>query len=181
MTSRKTLLAALSAAALIVATAAQQAEADPVAACSAFRASFLKATGDLKSDFVRPLTVTRGGAETDDVYDLVSSVPADAVLTCQGETLERFEANLSVPANAALLAGFARIQKAAMMAAFKWSDARAEGAMRTINSEADEYLKASIQRGDVVLAGKTEYHEGGSDLGMMYTPHRRTFVVVGQD
>jgi hypothetical protein len=172
--------AGLGAIMIAAAFAGSPATAAPVA-CSAFRTSFLKATSDLKSDFVRPLTVTRAGRERDDVYDLVSSVQADAVLTCRGETLERFEANLATPADPSLLAGFARIQKAAMIAAFKWTDAHAETAIRTINSEASEYLKASIQRGDVVLAGKTEYHEGGGDLGMMYTPHRRTFVVVGDD
>ena len=167
---------------VIVATAgAGRAEAAPVA-CSVFRSSFLKATGDLKSDFVRPLTVTRGGREKDDVYDLVSNLrAADAVLTCQGEKLSRFEANLSVPADPGLTAGFDRIQRAALTAAFKWSDAHAQTVMKTINSEAAEYLRASIQRGDVVQSGKTEYHEGGGDLGMMWTSARRTFVVVGED
>jgi hypothetical protein len=149
--------------------------------CSGFRAAFLKATSGLKSEFVRPLTVSRSGVQKDDVFDLTSSVPADAVLTCSGETLKRFEINVAVPADPALLAGFARLQKAAMTSAFKWTDAHAERAMREINAEAEDYLKASVQRGDVVLAGKTEYHEGGGDLGMMDTPHRRTFVVVGDD
>jgi hypothetical protein len=150
--------------------------------CAVFRASFLKATSDLKSDFVRPLTVTRAGSEKDDVYDLVANLPqTDAVLSCRGDAVERFEANLSLPADASKIAGFSRIQKAAIASAFKWPDSRVEGVMRTINAEADEYLKASIQRGDVVLSGKTEYHEGGGDLGMMYTPRRRTFVVVGDE
>ena len=39
--------------------------------------------------------------------------------------------------------------------------------------EAAEYMRASEQRGDVVIAGKTEYHEGGSDLGMIFTPTER--------
>ena len=79
------------------------------------------------------------------------------------------------------MAGFDRVQRAALVAAFKWSDAHAQSVIKTINTEADEYLKASIQRGDVVQAGKTEYHEGGGDLGMLWTPKRRTFVIVGAD
>lgn len=157
------------------------ARAAPVS-CSAFRDSFQKATVELKSDFVRPLTVTRNGSEKDDVFDLVGAFPeTDAVLTCRGEALERFEANLVVPADATKLATFSRIQKAAIMAAFKWPDARAESVARKINSEAEEYLKASIERGDVVYEGKTEVHQGGGGLGMMYTQTRRTFVVVGDE
>jgi hypothetical protein len=170
---------ALAAAALAASLSGSPARAAS-ASCTAFRNSFLKATSDLKSDFVRPLTVTRAGSEKNDVYDLVSTLPqTDAVLSCRGETLERFEANLATPADPTKIAGFTRVQKAAVMAAFKWPESRTEGALRTINAEADEYLKASIERGDVVQAGKTEYHEGGGDLGMMYTPRRRTFVVVG--
>ena len=50
-----------------------------------------------------------------------------------------------------------------------------------MNGEAAEYLRASIERGDVFLAGKTEYHEDGSDLGMIWTKTDRTFIIVGSE
>lgn len=172
--------ACLGAVTVLAALGTAPASAAPVA-CSVFKASFLKATSDLKSDFVRPLIVSRGGPSKDDVFDLVSSERVDGVLTCRGETLERFEAKIPAPAPPGLTASFEHVQKAAMMAAFKWPQARADSATRTINTEAAEYLRASIQRGDVVLAGKTEYHEAGGDLGMMWTPTQQTFVVVGEE
>ena len=56
---------------------------------------------------------------------------------------------------------------------------RASTAVRTMSREAEEYLRASNQRGDHVVAGKTEYHEGGADLGMIWTARDRTLIIVG--
>ena len=48
-----------------------------------------------------------------------------------------------------------------------------------MSREAEEYLRASNQRGDVFVAGKTEYHQGGADMGMIWTPRDRTLIIVG--
>ncbi|HUZ67009.1 MAG TPA: hypothetical protein VMU56_05015, partial [Beijerinckiaceae bacterium] len=62
-----------------------------------------------------------------------------------------------------------------------WTPPHAKSVAKKINTEAAEYLKASIQSGDVVLSGKTERHVAGGDLGMMWTPAQHTFVIVGSD
>ena len=48
-------------------------------------------------------------------------------------------------------------------------------------SDADEYLRASLQRGDTYNAGKVEYHQGSAyDLGMIWTPSDKTLIVTTQ-
>lgn len=172
--------ACLGALAILGSLARGPALAAPVA-CSAFKAAFLKATSDLNSNFVRPLIVTRRGPSKDDIYDMISNVRVDGTLRCRGEALRRFEAKIPVPANPGLVASFEQVQKAALVAAFDWSPAHAGSIIRKINTEAAEYLRASIERGDVVFSGKTERHEVSGDLGMMWTPAQHTFVIVGED
>lgn len=164
--------------ALIV--SASSATAAPVS-CSAFKAAFIKLTPELKSSFVRPLIVSKGGPINEDLFDLVTNSKIDGTLRCRGETLRRFTATISVPADASLSKSFGRLQRAALTAAFAWPPARARSTAQKINAEASEYLKASVQRGDIVVSGKTEHHEVGGDLGMLWTPRERTFVIVGQD
>ena len=49
-----------------------------------------------------------------------------------------------------------------------------------MSADAQEYLVASRERGDVYVAGKTEEHQpGGVSLGLMATGSDRTFVIVG--
>jgi len=49
-----------------------------------------------------------------------------------------------------------------------------------MTADAQEFLSASRQRGDVYVAGKTEEHVPGSvSLGMMATDSDRTFIIVG--
>jgi len=166
--------------ALMVLTAIASASAAP-ATCSAFKAAFLKSTADLKSSFVRPLIVSRRGPSKDDIFQLVLSAQIDGTLHCRGETLERFQAQVTSGASGDLATSFERVQVAALMAAFKWNKARALGVSKKINAEASEYLQASIQSGDVVFSGKTERHEIGGDVGMMWTPAQHTFVIVDED
>jgi hypothetical protein len=170
-------------AALLSALAALTLAASPVTAapvtCQAFKADFIKAAADLQIDFVRPLVVSRGLSSADEVFDLVSQSQVDGSLRCRNDRLVRFEAKIAIPANEKLLERFARVQRAAVGAALKWPMPRVDAALTTMNQEAGEYLRASIERGDVYHAGKTEYHEGGSDLGMIWTPTDRAFIIVG--
>jgi hypothetical protein len=158
--------------------AATSASAAPIG-CDAFKAEFQKAVGDLKFDFVRPVIVSRGIVSNDDVFDLVSQTKVDGTLYCRNDRFRRFEARISVPADNGLLDRFQRVEKAGIEVALKWQPPRADQALRTMDQEADEYLRASIQRGDVYYSGKTEYHEGGADLGMIWTPHDRSLIIVG--
>ena len=156
------------------------ASAAPVT-CTAFRAEFLKAAPDMQIEFIRPVVVSRGVTSDDDVYDLVSPTKVDGSLRCRNDVLTRFEAKISVPADDKLVERFGRVERAAIAAALKWPTPRVEHALTTMNQEAGEYLRASIERGDVYHAGKTEYHEGGSDLGMIWTPTDRALIVIGSD
>ena len=50
-----------------------------------------------------------------------------------------------------------------------------------LTSDADEYLRASIQREDTYNSGKVEYHQGGGyDLGVIWTPTERTLIIATQ-
>jgi hypothetical protein len=91
----------------------------------------------------------------------------------------RFEVKIGMPADPATVTKFEQVQNAAVRAALGWAPARAARAVSTMSREAEDYLRASNQRGDHVVAGKTEYHEGGADLGMIWTGRDRTLIIVG--
>ncbi len=146
--------------------------------CGMFQSTFIRETGDVNAAFVRPLVVSRN-AQTGDFFDLVTNVRIDGLLQCRGDALMRFEVKVGLPSDAASLARFDQVLNAAVRAALGWQPARATTAIRTMNREAEDYLRASGQRGDYVVAGKTEYHEGGADLGMIWTAGERTLIIVG--
>ncbi|MDB5593223.1 MAG: hypothetical protein JWM36_184 [Hyphomicrobiales bacterium] len=146
--------------------------------CSAFQTNFVKEVPDVGASFVRPLVVSRSG-QSGEFFDLVTNSRIDGLLQCNGEKLLRFEVKIAMPADAPALARFDSVLHAALRAALGWPATRAAAAVRTMSHEAADYLRASDQRGDVVVAGKTEYHEGGSDLGMIWTSSERTLVIVG--
>ncbi len=146
--------------------------------CEAFKSALLKSS-DLQIEFIRPLVVTRFFGNDDELLDLVTKYKLDGSLRCRAGRLVRFEAKVAMPADDKLLQQFARVQRIATAAALSWQPPRVEAAVKTLNQEAGEYLQASIERGDVYSAGKTEYHEGGADLGMIYTPTDRAFIIAG--
>lgn len=154
------------------------APAQAAAGCSVFQSNFIKEAPSVGAAFVRPLVVSRSG-QSGEFFDLVTNARIDGLLQCDGEKLLRFEVKISMPADAQSLARFETVLLAAVRSAMGWSSARAQNALRTMSREAAEYLRASEQRGDVVVAGKTEYHEGGSDLGMVWTSSERTLIIVG--
>jgi hypothetical protein len=163
-------------------TSAGSALAQPTAACAAFMTAMTQALADQQVRFEHPLLVSRNAPSFGmEVYDLVSSNHVDGTLHCRRDHLLRFEAKITVPGDAQLLQSFEKVQEAALVAAFNWQPSRASATLHSMNAEAAEYLRASIERGDVYLAGKTEYHEGGADLGMLWTKTDHTFIISGPE
>jgi hypothetical protein len=150
------------------------------AGCTAFMTSMTEALPDQHVQFEHPLLVSRNApAFGVEIFDLGTTGHVDGTLHCRRDHLVRFEAKVAVPADAPTQRNFEKVQEAALAAALNWQSARAATTLRAMNNEAAEYLRASIERGDVYLAGKTEYHEGGSDLGMIWTKTDRTFIIAG--
>jgi hypothetical protein len=150
------------------------------ATCTAFKDGLVRGAAELKPEFVRPVVVSRGGTASGlDQFDLVSQARIDGVLRCRGEVFVSFEAKITLPADATLLARFEKAQEAALVAALRWPTARALAKARNMAAEAAEYLRASIERGDVSIAGKVEEHEPNLvDLGLIWTNTDRTFIVL---
>jgi hypothetical protein len=155
-----------------------QVQAGRPPSCGMFQSTFIRETGDVNAAFVRPLVVSRSASQGD-FFDLVTNVRIDGLLECRGDALVRFEVKIGLPSDTATMTKFEQVQNAAIRAALAWNATRASTAVRTMSREAEEYLRASNQRGDVFVAGKTEYHEGGADMGMIWTMRDRTLVIVG--
>ena len=66
-----------------------------------------------------------------------------------------------------------------MIAILGWSTSQASRVVQSMASDAGEYLRASIERGDVEIAGKVEEHAGAAgDVGVIWTRAERAFVIV---
>jgi hypothetical protein len=77
---------------------------------------------------------------------------------------------------------FENFQAAALRSALGWDAAKSRGVVRDMSAEAREYLKASRERGDVYISGKTEEHApGGVSLGLIVTDTDSAFIIVGAD
>lgn len=163
---------------LFLSTLAASAQTGRPPSCGMFQSTFIRETNAINAAFVRPLVVSRNASKSD-FFDLVTNVHIDGLLECQGDSLVRFEVKISLPADAATLAKFELAQNAAIRAALGWAPARVTKAVSTMSKEAEDYLRASGQRGDYAVAGKTEYHEGGADLGLIWTARDRTLIIVG--
>ena len=67
------------------------------------------------------------------------------------------------------------------MAAFHWDRSKAETIEKAMSADAAEYLRASLERGDLAVAGKVEYHQGDEvDLGLIYTESDHMLVISSQ-
>jgi hypothetical protein len=168
-------------ASVIVASAAVSTRAQAAQSCAAFMEAFVRAAPEIKPQFVRPVVVTRGaGDASTEARDLVSEFNVDARLFCNGGRFTRFEAQAPAMADTKLREGYFLIQEAAAMAALRWQRARATSTLHAMMAEASEYLRGSLERGDVFISGKTERHAGrDGDLAMMWTERERSFVVLG--
>lgn len=145
--------------------------------CGGFMDAFQRAAPELKAQFVRPVVV--GGTAGNEARDLVTEHSVDARLLCKGERFDRFEARIQTPAEPRLVEAFRAIEEAAAIAALDWKRPRAAQTLRAMSAEAQEYLRASEERGDVFVSGKTERHAGrGGDIGLVWTKTERSFVIA---
>jgi hypothetical protein len=150
-----------------------------IAGCDAFSATLRAEASDMQIEFGRAIVVSRTRSDSN-VFDVTTKVDVDATLSCRGDEFVRFEARIGEPANARTNTNFERFQTAALKAALGWDAGKSRGVLRGLTTDAQEYLTASRERGDVYVAGKTEEHEPGRvSLGLMATSTDRTFVIVG--
>jgi hypothetical protein len=162
-----------------LAWSAPAAPAWAITSCDSFTAALKTGASDMGVEFSRAIVVSRTRSDAA-VYDVTTKVDVDATLSCRGDQFMRFEARISQPARARTSTDFERFQAAALKAALGWDAAKSRGVLKGMSADANEFLSASRQRGDVYVAGKTEEHVPGSvSLGLMTTDSDRTFVIVG--
>ncbi len=156
----------------------------PPTGCTSFIRDFPENATDFHATFERPLTISRGfgdfvsGVE---VHILASNTDVDGTLKCRGDEFLRFEARITVPGKDKTLNDFVAIEQAALMAVFHWDRAKAQTVEKAMSQDAGEYLRASIQRGDLYDSGKVEYHQADRlDLGLIWTQADHTFVISSQ-
>jgi hypothetical protein len=152
--------------------------------CASFMKDFPTDAIGHRAAFERPLTISRGFGDAlsgVDVYILSSDTEVDGTLKCRGDELLRFEARVTVPAKDKTVADFGAFQQAALMAAFHWDRPKAQTIATAMSQDAGEYLRASIERGDIYNSGKVEYHQAERlDLGLIWTQTDRSFVIASQ-
>ncbi len=152
--------------------------------CEAFMRDFPGDAAGARVSFERPLTIARGFGDVMsgiDVRVVSSDTKVDGTLKCKDDRFLRFELRATLPADAKILADLDRFEVAALMAAFRWDRAKAETIERAMTADAGEYLRASVERGDLYNSGKVEYHQADRiDLGLIWTQADHTFVISAQ-
>ena len=157
----------------------------PAVGCAAFTKDFPADAAGYRVAFERPLTIARGFGDVMsgiDVRVVSSDTKVDGTLKCKDDKFLRFELRATLPADAKILGDLGKFEVAALMAAFRWDRAKAETVEKAMASDAGEYLRASIERGDLYNAGKVEYHQADRmDLGLIWTQADHTFVISTQE
>jgi len=149
--------------------------------CDAFIDKLRAGAGDLGVDFTHALVVSRARFDTD-VFDITTKSETDGDMSCRAGRLLRFEARMAMPASARSASQFEAFQAAVLRAALGWEAGKAKSAVRAMAADAREYLKASRERGDVYISGKTEEHEpGGVSLGLIVTDTDTAFILIGAE
>ena len=152
--------------------------------CEAFVKDFPTDAAGYRVSFERPLTIARGFGDVlsgVDVRVVSSDTKVDGTLKCKDDRFLRFELRATLPADAKVLADLDKFEVAALMAAFGWDRAKAETVERAMTADAGEYLRASVERGDLYNSGKVEYHQADRvDLGLIWTQADHTFVISAQ-
>ena len=130
----------------------------PGPTCASFMADYPKALGAFRVSFERPLTITRdlfGGDDGIDVHILSTNADVDGTLKCKGDVFRRFEVRIiETPFAEPARTQFSLFEEAALATAFGWDGAKTHAVVSAMSTDADEYLRASIQRGDTFHAGK---------------------------
>ncbi len=152
--------------------------------CDAFMKEFPGTAPGYRIAFERPLTIAKGFGDMMsgvDVHILSSDTKVDGTLKCRDATFLRFELRATLPADAKILGDLDKLEQSALMAAFHWDRAKAQTVVKAMTSDADEYFRASVQRGDLYNSGKVEYHQADRlDLGLIWTATDHTFVISTQ-
>jgi len=147
--------------------------------CDAFIDKLRIGAADLGVDFSHALVVSRARSDTD-VFDITTASEVEGDMSCRKGRLARFEARIFEPAAARVQSQFEAFQAAALRAALGWEAGKARATVRAMAADAREYLKASRERGDVYISGKTEEHEaGGVSLGLIVTDTDSAFILIG--
>ena len=158
---------------------AGRAEARAVAGCDAFGTALAANASELAITLNHAVVVSKAESNAN-VFDVATNGDVDGTLTCVGDKLVRFEARVTEPASERAKTNFARLEEAALRAALGFDAGKARAAAKRLDGEAAEYLRASRERGDVYISGKTEEHlAGGVSLGVIETDSDRAFVIVG--
>ena len=152
------------------------------ASCAAAIKGVAASAGGLKVEFVRPVIVSRGGqGDGADVLDIVTEPKIDGQLRCRGDKFTSFNARIPAAASADLRDAFFRLQQAVLVGVLQWSAAKASRTLLGMTAEAADYLRASIERGDIEVAGKVEEHAGAAgDIGLFWTRTEREFILVSE-
>ena len=150
-----------------------------VVGCDAFGAALAANASELAITLNHAVVVSKSESSAN-VFDIATNGDVDGTLTCAGDKLDRFEARVTEPASERAKTNFARLSEAALRAALGFDAGKAKGTFRRLDGEAAEYLRASRERGDVYISGKTEEHLGGGvSLGVIETDTDRAFIIVG--
>ena len=150
-----------------------------VAGCDAFGTALAASASELAITLNHAIVVSKAEANAN-VFDIATNGDVDGALTCVGDKLERFEARVTEPASERAKTNFARLEEAALRAALGMDSGKARALAKRLDAEAAEYLRASRERGDVYISGKTEEHLGGGvSLGVIETDSDRAFIIVG--
>jgi hypothetical protein len=153
--------------------------------CASFMQDFTQAVLPHRATFERPLTITRGFAGDEagiEVRVLSTGDAVEGTLKCKGDDFRRLEIRVGAPFSDKTEADFKVYQEGALVAAYHWDRPKVQTIIGAMGSDAAEYLRASVQRGDTFISGKVEYHQGNAlDLGVIWTEADRTFVLTTQN
>jgi hypothetical protein len=146
--------------------------------CQSFMDGFNAAAGEHRVVFSRALSV--GGRESGyEYYDGSGTGDVDVSVVCRDDRFVRVEVRSARAGAERVKARRERLQQAALRVAAGQDGGRAAGTIRALAAEAQDYLRASAERGDVFVAGKTERHLGGGvDVGYVATETDVALIVV---
>ena len=147
-------------------------------ACQGFMDAFNTSAGEHRVTFSRALSV--GGRESGyEYFDASGAGEVDVSVVCRNDRFVRVEVRSARGDAERVKARRDRLAQAALRVAAGQDASHAAGTLRGLAAEAQDYLRASIERGDVYLAGKTERHlAGGVDVGYVATETDVALIVV---
>ena len=146
--------------------------------CQSFMDAFNAAAGEHRVAFSRALSVG-GRASGYEYYDASGAGEVDVSVVCRDDRFVRVEVRSARGGAERVKARRDRLSVAALRVASGQDAGHAAGTIRALAAEAQDYLRASAERGDVFLAGKTERHLGGGvDVGYIATETDVALIVV---